>query len=108
MRLTKKSLRELIISEVNNYLLEDDGPTAANYQKSIDVYEKVTPALYEIDGFMKDTGFDSEDGFYNTSQMIIGITALLVDDPKGAKSEDYIRELNSLIKKLKRAHKNLP
>ena len=108
MKLTEKNLRDLIMSEVNNYLLEDAGPTAENYQKSIDVYEKVTPALYEIDGFMKDTGFDSEDGFYNTSQLIIAITALLVDDPKGAESSGYLNELSSLIKKLKRAHKNLP
>ena len=32
---------------------------------------------------MKETGFDSEDGFYNIGQMIIGITAMLLDDPKG-------------------------
>lgn len=108
MKLSRKNLRELIISEVNNYLLEDDGPTAENYRKSMDVYEKLTPALYEIDEFMKETGLDSEDGFFNTSQMIIGITALLVDDPKGEKSDGYVRELSSLIKKLKRAHKNLP
>ena len=107
MKLSRKNLRELIISEVNNYLLEDDDPTAENYQKSIDVYEKVTPALYEIDEFIKKAGLDDV-SLYNAGQMIIGITAMLLDDPKGAESSDYVRELSSLIKKLKRAHKNLP
>ena len=106
MKLTRRQLRKLIITEAN-IVLEDNGPTAENYRKSIDVYEKLTPALYEIDGFMKDTGLDSEDGFYNIGQMILGITALLLDDPKGAESNDYLRELTSLMRKLPRAHKNL-